>query len=130
MSVLPVSNMLAFPLPILFLGTVYHYHRLCHQHRHCWPCSTSASSHLAMQVKLVMSSGCWGTKEIECRNAPIIVSAWVIGTYIWAKISKSGKKGENWFFVITSSKLVKNWFCKKHFIRNNIFYNYCFIYVL
>ena len=37
---------------------------------------------------------------------------------------------ENQFFAITSSKLVRNWFCKKHLVRNHIFHNYCFIYVL
>ena len=37
---------------------------------------------------------------------------------------------ENLFFAITSSKLVRNWFCKKHLLRNNIFHNYCFLYVL
>ena len=31
-----------------------------------------------MQVKLVMSSGSWGTNEIEWRNAPVIVSACVM----------------------------------------------------
>ena len=30
-----------------------------------------------MHVKLVMSSGSWGTNEIEWRNAPVIVSACV-----------------------------------------------------
>ena len=31
---------------------------------------------------------------------------------------------ENRFFAITSSKLVTNWFCKKHLLRNDICHNY------
>ena len=37
---------------------------------------------------------------------------------------------ENRIFAITSSKLFKNWFCKGHIFRNNIFHNHCFLYVL
>ena len=43
---------------------------------------------------------------------------------------KKWKMKKIYFFVITSSKLVRNWFCKKHLVRNHIFHNYCFIYVL
>ena len=40
------------------------------------------------------------------------------------------ENGENRFFAITSSKLVRNWFCKKHLVRNHIFHNFCFNYGL
>ena len=38
--------------------------------------------------------------------------------------------GENRCFAIISSKLVRNWFCKRHLLRNHIFHNACFLYVL
>ena len=56
-------------------------------------------------------------------------------TWLWLPLT-SGQKfqkvenEENWFFAITSSKLAINWFCKKYLVRNRIFHNYCFIYVL
>ena len=40
------------------------------------------------------------------------------------------ENGENRFFAITSSKLVRNWFCKKHLVRNHIFHNFCLNYGL
>ena len=61
------------------------------------------------------------------------------GRILKPKSSKSSTNGqlfqkvendENRFFAITSSKLVRNWFCKKYLLRNNIFHNYCFLYVL
>ena len=34
---------------------------------------------------------------------------------------------ENRFFAITSSKLTRTWYCKKHLLRNHIFHNYRFL---
>ena len=36
---------------------------------------------------------------------------------------------KNRSFAITSSKLITNWFCKGHLLRNNIVHNYCYVYV-
>ena len=53
------------------------------------------------------------------------ISHWTDG-----QLFQKVENDENRFFAITSSKLVRNWFCKKHLLRNNIFHNYCFLYVL
>ena len=54
----------------------------------------------------------------------------LIQQYIYGQKFQKVENEENRFFAITSSKLVKNWFCNKHLVRYHIFHNYCFIYVL
>ena len=46
--------------------------------------------------------------------------------------AKSSKSGKWWKLIlwITSPKLFRNWFCKWLSLRNYIFRNYCFLYVL
>ena len=54
----------------------------------------------------------------------------VLSTESWytvmGKNLKKVENEENHFFAITSSKLVINWFCKKHLLRNHICHNYWF----
>ena len=55
----------------------------------------------------------------------------VIGfVFVFGQKFEKVENGENRFFAITSSKLVRNWFCKKHLVRNHIFHNFCLNYGL
>ena len=54
----------------------------------------------------------------------------LLGQMIYGQKFQKVENDENRYFAITSSKLFKNWFCKGHIFRNNIFHNHCFLYVL
>ena len=53
----------------------------------------------------------------------------MIKYFIFGQLFQKVENDENRFFAITSSKLVTNWFCKKHLLWNDICHNYCFLYV-
>ena len=95
----------------------------------------------------LMRGACWSTKGGVDYSPTLPVTGSSLPCYHWYingnakrvttyKETYMGKNFKKWkttkivFFAITSSKLFKNWFCKGHFFSDNIFYNYCFLYVL
>ena len=69
-------------------------------------------------------------KHLGSKNMKVYIYPRVVCRNIFGQKFQKVENEENQFFPITSSKLVRNWFCKKHLLRNNIFHDYCFLYVL
>ena len=122
------------------LRSTYDYYHRYHQHNITWFSPFWRVCHSTNDRALTATSRCiwtWRKGDVygAFTNLDIfkwlnILFDWVYRTDATGQLFQKVENDENRFFAITSSKLVTNWFCKKHLLRNDICHNYCFLYVL
>ena len=81
-------------------------------------------------MKTVKLATAMGTNFFQHNALLICNQTAAVVKKIYGQKFEKVENGENRFFAITSSKLVRNWFCKKHLVRNHIFHNFCLNYGL